>query len=115
MKSNISNHPCSGKCTSFNGEQCSHCLIPSRSTELNHTDLHEFAIGDVVVRTDIDRNYLYEVLFVDSYSLQLQIMDQPKLGSIWLAPYEARSASTAELKEGRRLPDPVALFIAEAV
>ncbi|WP_336964061.1 hypothetical protein [Acinetobacter pittii] len=25
--SNLANHPCSGKCTDFNEEQCSTCLI----------------------------------------------------------------------------------------
>lgn len=32
---NISNHPCSGKCSEYKEEQCKHCLIPN-STEANN-------------------------------------------------------------------------------
>ena len=43
--SNLANHPCSGKCTDFNEEQCSTCLIkqdaPHQNVELQ-TDEEKF-------------------------------------------------------------------------
>lgn len=124
MQTNISKHPCSGKCTEFNGEQCSHCLIPSHLTELNAVELHDFVVGDVVVLTK-------ELEFVDrkfNTNELLLVVDLTRLGGagitfdhdvhaniMYVDQTEIRPATTAELKEGRRLPDPVALFVAEAV
>ncbi len=38
---NITNHPCSGKCSRFDGEQCNTCLVSD--------DVCDFAVGDLVV------------------------------------------------------------------
>lgn len=77
---------------------------PTQGNQPNTTD-QDYAIGDVVVRTDMDRNYLYEVLFVDTYSLRLRILAEPKSSAIWLAPYEVRPANVAELKAKRCLSE----------
>ena len=46
MKTNLPQHPCSGKCPEFKAEQCDHCLITADLPELNQ---YEFLIDDVVV------------------------------------------------------------------
>ncbi|WP_333662757.1 hypothetical protein [Acinetobacter sp.] len=43
---NLTQHPCSDKCSDFKGEQCGHCLIQQQ----------EYVVGDTVVFIDISKS-----------------------------------------------------------
>ena len=47
MKTNLTQHPCSGKCPEFKAEQCNHCLITADLPVLEKQ--YKFLVGDVVV------------------------------------------------------------------
>lgn len=98
MKSNISKHPCTNKCTDFKEEQCKTCLVPESAvtTTLNQ----KYIKGDVVA-------YMNHIEFDDLRTVEAY---QPE-NHYWLdngqLVYESwiRSATVAELDAKRRLSE----------
>lgn len=143
MKTNLTQHPCKNKCTSFDGEQCNTCLlqqIEKREFDLglapddayvkcgssqtidcsgissNKAEL-QFKAGDVVVVTNPKFN--------DDLLTVTSILDKPHLlhpcafledpkGRPQLYGFTIlRHATPAELKAKKRLELPVALFVSD--
>ena len=94
-------------------------------TNLSNQDLNDntdFAAGDVVVLNStlifIDRKFNTDELLLVECTTQtggvgISLYDQGHI--IFVDPNEIRHATTLELKEKRRLPDPVTLFVSPHV
>lgn len=125
MKSNISKHPCQGKCTEYKEEQCGTCLIQDRSIKqwydvpshqiLEQSENYDFLIGDAVVLDTAVLNAtlkpfdgIYNVLEVYENSVCVLI----DFGTLTLNKKFVRTATVVELHANRRL-DEIEQSIAE--
>lgn len=88
MKSNISKHPCTNKCSNFKGEQCNTRLIPDS----------DFIAGDVVVYTDANKSD--SLMTVHKVQGNGVLLDGNR--NFALAHF-VRAASVVELNAKRRL------------
>lgn len=85
--------------------------ISKPTTAINPSEC-DFAVGDVVVWINGDDDSLYEFSKVNTVLNAKCYITKPRKGKmlcVWIR--EIRTATTAELKAHRRLPDPVALFV----
>ena len=116
MKSNISKHPCQGKCTDFKEEQCKTCLVQDRNIKqwydvpnhhiLEQSEKYDFLIGDTVVLDTAVLNAtlkpfdgIYNVLEVYENSVCVLI----DFGRLTLNKKFVRAATVVELQAKRRL------------
>lgn len=94
MSKNSQTHPCSGKCSRFNGEQCSTCLVSD--------DVCDFAVGDSVIvttkATQLDERYVHEINEVGSREVLIH--------SEWVGIKGIRLATIAEKAAGYRIDAP---------
>ena len=109
---NLTQHPCSDKCSEFNGEQCNHCLV--RQIEKREFDLGlapddayvktDFAIGDAVVSLSNefplqDKTHHLIAVYGDQVWIQTEI-------GVWTVNKKfVRHAAVAELNVNRRLTE----------
>ncbi len=102
MNTNLTQHPCAGKCTEFKEEQCSTCLVSFEPKA-------DFLPGDVVVfKNPKSTNALLTIeCFQPSQYYWIE-------GGELVHQDDIRSATVAEIKAKRRLDPPVALFVSEA-
>jgi len=101
MKSNITKHPCSGKCTEFKEEQCKTCLVQ----EVSFCDA-DFLVGDVVVSVEGSMDQLLTVTKINQHPLnsKANMVGYEGGGYFgWVHEFELRLATTAELQANRRL------------
>jgi hypothetical protein len=104
MKTNLTQHPCSGKCTEFTEEQCSTCLASFESKA-------DFLPGDVVVLKNLDLLSVTDLLTLKGFDGEFWHTDH-RIGRV--SGLVIRTATVAEIKAKRRLDPPVALFVSEA-
>lgn len=83
---NLTQHPCSDKCSEFKGEQCGHCLIQQ-----------EYMIGDTVVFIDLSKpDHLMTVTQAQANGVLLDGNNSFALNHL------VRHATVVEFTKGRR-------------
>lgn len=85
---NLTQHPCSDKCSDFKGEQCGHCLIQQQ----------EYMVGDTVVFKDADMHD--SLMIVSSINVDSVFMDDDAKFAL---SHLLRHATVAEIQAKRRL------------
>lgn len=102
MTTNLTQHPCAGKCTEFKEEQCSTCLVSFEPKA-------DFLPGDVVVFKS--ENAIEQLLTVSKVEQDNVLLEG---NSKFASSHLIRHATVGEMKAKRRLDPPVALFVSEA-
>ncbi len=104
MKSNISKHPCAGKCSNFKNEQSKTCLVPELPSHKS-CDV-DFLPGDVVVLTAAGTKDVLLEIIQHKYTNDLYRVRILKTGACGpIHKDQIRNASVAELDANRRLTE----------
>ncbi|WP_228272106.1 hypothetical protein [Acinetobacter bereziniae] len=114
MKSNLSQHPCKGKCTEFKNEQCKTCLV--REIEKREFKLDvapdqayvktTFKMDDLIVKISGDDDALYVFAIYSTVNPDYCYIGEPYAEDGEMIHIdEIRLASTAEIQANRRLTE----------
>jgi hypothetical protein len=93
MKTNLTQHPCSGKCTDFKEEQCATCLLSFESQA-------DFLSGDVVVLKELNLLLTTDLITLKRFDGKYWHTDH-RIGRV--SGLAIRTATVAELNAKRRL------------
>ena len=99
MSKNSQIHPCSGKCSRFDGEQCNTCLVSD--------DVCDFVAGDLVVTQSNEINFVDAVLkVIEVDGDQIRVLIDGCIRSYWTHSEGWRIATLAEIAVGHRIDEP---------